>query len=130
MSVLKKKKKFFSGQTFLHELGVPDSCFTGWLEGTLGDMPISGEVASGFTANDFNSPTTLTAASRFELFDAYKGKKLGKIYTLDSIFDPQGDTSESLLMVGGKKRFKHGTGDFQVNGNALSGAPFTGEICF
>ncbi len=127
--VLKKKKKFFSEQTFLHELGAPESCFAGWLEGVMGDMPISGEVASGFTASEFNSPTILTAASRFKIFDARTGKKLGKVYTLDAIFDPQGDTSESLMMVGGSKRFKHGTGDFEVFGNALSGASFRGEIC-
>jgi len=48
----------------------------------------------------------------------------------DLRFDPQGNISESLLMVGVKKRFKHGTGGFQINGDALSGAPFTGEICF
>lgn len=127
--VLKKKNKFFPGESFLHELGVPGTCFQGWIEGTLGNRSISGNVVSGLRASNLDPASIQEAASRFKLFDAKTGKKLGKVYTLDAIFDPQGDTNESLMIVGGTKRFKHRTGDFEVFGNALTGVPFRGEIC-
>lgn len=132
--ILTKKERYFSDQTFLQELGVPDSCFSGWLEGYLGGRWISGGVISGFTANgnanDDGATTMFTAATGIKIFDAYSGRRLGRIFTLDSIYDPEGDTQEFLSMIEGTERFRGTTGNFQVHGNALSGAPVSGEICF
>jgi len=127
--ILTKKERYFPEQTFLQELGVPESCFSGWLEGSLGGRSISGGVISGFTANGDGSATMLTAATGIKVFDAYSGRRLGRVFTLDSIYDPEGDTQESLSIVAGTERFSGTTGDFQVNGNAISGAPISGEIC-
>lgn len=127
--ILTKKERYFPEQTFLQELGAPESCFSGWFEGSLGGRSISGGVISGFTANGDGSATMLTAATGIKFFDAYSGRRLGRIFTLDSIYDPEGDTQEFLSMVAGTERFRGTTGDFQVNGNALSGAPVSGEIC-
>jgi len=114
----------------LQELGIPDSCFSGWLEGTLGGQRITGGVISGFTVNgDDASGTILTAATGIKVFSANSGRRLGRIFTLDTIYEPQGDTQEYLMMVAGTQRYSRMSGDFQVHGNALSGAPVTGRIC-
>lgn len=130
--ILTKKEKFFSEQTFLKELGVSgeESCFSGWLEGRLGDRWINGGVISGFTASDSDPNSLVTAATGIKIFDAWSGRRLGRIFTLDLIYDPQGDTQEFLSMVAGTQRFRGRSGEFQVHGNALSGAPVSGKLCF
>jgi len=95
----------------------------------LGGRSISGGVISGFTANGDGSTTMLTAATGIKVFDAYSGRRLGRIFTLDSIYDPEGDTQEFLSMIAGTEKFRNRGGDFQVHGNAISGAPISGEIC-
>jgi len=130
--ILTKKERYFSEQTFLQELGVPgeESCFSGWLEGRLGGQWINGEVISGFTASANDPASIVTAATGIKIFDSWSGRKLGRIFTLDSIYDPQGDTHETLSMVAGTKSYRGSVGNFQVHGNALYGAPVSGELCF
>lgn len=130
--ILRKKARRFPDQTFLYELGVqdPPSCFVGRIEGYLGNTPISGKVISGLTTNDLNG-AFLTAASAIKIYDAERGRKLGKVFTQDSIFDPNGDTREYLAMIEGTRRFRGGNGHFEILGNVFfpGGAEFTGTLC-
>ena len=130
--IITKKEKFFPEQTFLQELGVPgeESCFSGWLEGRLGDRWINGGVISGFTASANDPASIVTAATGIKIFDAWSGRRLGRIFTLDSIYEPQGDTYENLQMIAGTQRYRESEGNFQVHGNAIYGAPVSGELCF
>lgn len=75
------------------------------------------------------SGTILTAATGIKIFSANSDRSLRRIFTLDTIHEPQGGTQEYLSMVAGTQRYSRRSGDFQVHGNALSGAPVTGQIC-
>jgi hypothetical protein len=126
--ILKKKVRRFPDLTFLHELGVPQACFVGQLIGTLGQMPILGKVVSGVTVNNLNGAVS-TAASAIKIFKKKNGRVLGRIFSQDTIFDQDGNSSEYLVMTGGTKRFKGGKGHLVILGNVFLGAPVSGTLC-
>ncbi len=129
--ILTKKDQYFPEQTFLVEAGLPaeDSCSAGTLEGYLDDRRVRGEVIAGLTASDTDPSIEVTAASGIRVFDYYTGVFLGEIFTLDTIFDPEGDIEESLAVIAGTETFKNVTGSFQIHGDASETAAIDGELC-
>lgn len=77
--ILKKKARRFPDLTFLHELGIPQICFVGWMNGILGDTPITGKVISGLTANNLGG-VFLTAASAIKIYEEENGNNLGRVF--------------------------------------------------
>lgn len=129
--ILTKKNQYFPEQTFLVEAGLPaeDSCSAGSLVGHLEDRLVWGEIIAGLTASDTDPSIEVTAASGIRVFDYYTGVFLGEVFTLDTIFDPEGDIEESLSVIAGTETFKNVTGSFQIHGDASETAPIDGELC-
>jgi hypothetical protein len=130
-NILQAKPSHFPDVTFLFELTVPDTCFSGNLQATLGDnTPVTGASYSGVTLNGIGQ---FTAASAIILRNATNNNvELGRVYTQDVIFaaDNPAITTEYLTMVSGSKMFKGGHGHLEITGNALFGPTgFTGVIC-
>jgi len=128
--ILKNKPKTFPDLIFLHELGLSNTCFVGVLEGTLGEIPITGKVFSGLTANSFEDSPFFTAASFIKIRNADNDKRIGIVATHDVIMGSGDDTKESLAMIKGTKNFNGGKGHFEIHGNVFTGASFNGTLCF
>ncbi|AMK76683.1 MULTISPECIES: hypothetical protein [Methylomonas] len=127
-NILRFKDRQFPDVTFLGPLpaGAPPVCFAGSLTATLGkNQQLTGTAFSGLIANEVGQ---LVGASAIKLNAG--SVELGRVFTKDLIFNPDGATTEILTMVGGNKVFKGGRGQFEINGNILyQSAPFSGQLC-
>ncbi|WP_415879350.1 hypothetical protein [Methylomonas sp. TEB] len=127
-NILKFKDRQFPDLTFLGPLppGAPPVCFIGTLTATFGkNLKLTGTAFSGLFANGLGQ---LTGASAIKL--SAGAVDLGRVFTKDLIFNPEGATTELLTVVGGSKTFKDGRGQFEITGNILyESAPFTGQLC-
>jgi hypothetical protein len=122
-NILQEKSNHFPDVTFL---GVPGTCFAGSLNATLGgNIPVTGKSYSGLTVNGLGQ---LTAASAIRLNAG--SFELGRVFTKDVIFNPEGATTELLTMVDGNKMFNGGYGAIEITGNApYQVTSFTGKLC-
>lgn len=127
-NILRFKDRQFPDVTFLGPLpaDAPPVCFAGSLTATLGkNQQLTGTAFSGLIANGVGQ---LAATSAIKL--SAGSVELGRVFTKDLIFNPDGATTEILMMVGGSKTFKGGHGQFEIIGNTTyQTATFTGQLC-
>ena len=124
----------FPDVTFLAELGVPDTCFVGTLEGTLGTTAVNGLAYSGLTLNELPAIGELqqlfTSASMVVLQDG-DSNSLGRLFFRDTgvlnLLDS--NINEELVVIGGGGRFRGAKGTVRVSGNQYLGAPLVGTLC-
>ncbi|MCB1920287.1 MAG: hypothetical protein KDJ28_09965 [Candidatus Competibacteraceae bacterium] len=116
-------------------LGFPGTCFTGEINGTLNNQPVTGESYSGQTTNNFPALTgfgqlAFSAATTLVLKNQ-GGISLGAIYFQDTglINLSDGQTQEQLVAVGANGLFWSVKGTVQIGGDEFLGAPFIGQFC-
>ncbi|MEH6823158.1 MAG: hypothetical protein V7629_04505 [Motiliproteus sp.] len=135
ITLLNTRPKWFPNVTFLAELGLPNSCFVGTIEGMLGNEVMSGRSVSAQTAHAYPA----NADSDQQLFTAVtmvqtrntKGRSTGRLYFSDfGLINPaNGISHEQLIILGGTRQFRDARGALTVAGNVFIGAPITGQVC-
>ena len=134
-TVLQFQKSGFPDVTFLADLRMPDTCFSGEVIGTLGKQELSGISYSGLTdgglfvfsgLEKLIGPPILaddigffTAATVIILADEDGPGKKHLIFLRDFGFNEisQLDTAEHLVVVGGKGKFRLAKGTIRILGN-------------
>jgi len=130
---LSGRRYWYPDVQFLSELGVPDSCFSGSIAGTLDGLPMIGTTLSAQTLNNFPILDTKQLFTAVTVLDAStaQGHKLGKLVFKDTgVLDLTNYlANEQLIITAGTGYFKHVTGSIAVAGNEFAGASLNGQIC-
>lgn len=132
---LKARAKWFPDVTFLADLGVPNSCFIGQVEGLFGNEIMSGQSLSGQTTHAY-PPLTASGQLMFSAVTLLKasgdqGQRMGKLYFQDvGLINLQdGIAHEQLIILGGTGQFRGARGTLSISGNEFIAAEVTGQIC-
>lgn len=125
----------FPDVVFLFSLGVPNTCFTGAIEGTLNGQPVTGISYSGQITNSFpnlmySGQLAFTAATTLVLKNQ-ANQLLGRLYFRDTglINLSDGTASEQLAAIAGTGQFWGIKSTVTIAGNEFLGAPVTGRFC-
>jgi hypothetical protein len=126
----------FPDVVFLASLGFLNTCFTGYIEGTLSGQPVTGISYSGQIANPFPDLRgygyLAFAAATILVLKDQADRPLGRLYFRDtgliSLADG-GTTSEQLAAIAGTGLFWGIKGTATIVGNEFSGAPIAGRFC-
>jgi hypothetical protein len=135
------------GPTYLHLLGIPDSCFAVRLRSPLGLAQL-GSGFAGLTREDLSSPLGgasatpafasesgvpvarqfITARSAVSLSLPFLGS--GKIYTADAGVIAGSSSAEQLLITRGEGAFAGARGTIYTRGNIIGNwGAFNADVC-
>jgi hypothetical protein len=130
---LSGRRYWYPDVQFLSEVGVPDTCFTGSVTGTLGGLPMEGKTYSGQTVNNFPTLDQKQLFTAITVLDAktIHGHRLGKIIFKDTgIVDLTNFlANEQLIATAGTNYFQNITGSIAATGNEFAGANLSGQLC-
>jgi hypothetical protein len=125
----------FPDVVFLFSLGVPNTCFTGAIQGTLDGQPVTGISYSGQITNPFPDLSgfgqlAFAAATTLALKNQ-ADRLLGHFYFRDTglISLADGTANEQLVVIAGTRRFSGMKGTVTIQGNEFLGAPVAGRFC-